>query len=247
MVLSRNLTFDRSWDIAVSLDGVLTDEPQVSAPGDNWLDFIDHLMDQAGPFEAKAQFKAELHHISWKAPAGFGDPRLIAGGRSFGPPVRFLRPNDCLLVVSPFLKDGAGRFFALDDLARLCPEGKLRLFSRSEELDSVGAEKLEAWTCYSINGDVVDGEERLQISDKKQNLHAKLIIIERGKTTHWHLGSANATSAALGDAFGKDPRNTEFMLRLTHSEPLDVAPELQVKIGAAGHSGPAKTARQYSS
>jgi hypothetical protein len=40
-------------------------------------------MDQAGPFEAKAQFKAELNRITWKAPEGFRDPRLIAGGRSF--------------------------------------------------------------------------------------------------------------------------------------------------------------------
>ena len=48
----------------------------------------------------------------------------------------------------------------------------------------------------------------------RQNLHAKLIVVERGQTCHWHLGSANATAAALGNA-GNDPRNTELMVRLT--------------------------------
>lgn len=210
-MLSRNLTFDRSWDIAVSLDGELL--PKSEATRSTWTGFVEGLLGKAPDFEAGSILADEVGRIHWQPPSGFWDPRLIPGGPDFGVPLD-LQPSDQLLVVSPFLKDSGGCVTALDELVKQCPDGKRLLFSRAEELNSIGQDKLEEWSCFSINEDVVDGEERLALSEIKQNLHAKLIVNQRGQTTHWHVGSANSTSAALGNTSGT-PRNDEFMLRLT--------------------------------
>ena len=43
IVLSRNLTFDRSWDVAVSLDGKLTgDQHKASYPIVDFLEYLKH-------------------------------------------------------------------------------------------------------------------------------------------------------------------------------------------------------------
>lgn len=213
IVLSRNLTLDRSWDLAVSLDGQLEDENQERT--DAWVGFVNQLLEQSPEFVPGTQLKNEIGRIKWQSPTDFWDPRLLPGGPELGAPIDLLSPSDQLLVVSPFIKDSAGYVEALDQLAKNSPDGNRWLFSRAEELNSIGEEKLVGWDCFSINEDVVDGEERLQLSEQRQNLHAKLIVNKRGQTTHWHVGSANATSAALGGTAASNPRNTEFMIRLT--------------------------------
>jgi len=95
------------------------------------------------------------------------------------------------------------------------------LFSRAEELNEVGQEKLSDWECYAINNAVVNGEECHELADaslgeeqKKQNLHAKIIIQQQGNKAYWHIGSANATTAAMGDTDHENPRNTEMMVSM---------------------------------
>jgi hypothetical protein len=213
IVLSRNLTFDRSWDLALSMDGEVSSESLYSTH-QGWEALVKDLLLQDPSFEPGKVIRKELGRINWQPPENFKDPRILAGGPGYGRPLDLLSPNDSILVVSPFLKDSVGGIGALDELAYRAPEGKRWLLSRGEELDDIGPEKLEGWSCLSINSDVVDGEERLEMGAGRQNLHAKLIVVERGQTCHWHLGSANATTAALGNA-GADPRNTELMVRLT--------------------------------
>jgi hypothetical protein len=218
IVLSRNLTFDRSWDLAVSLDGEVSRESIYSAH-QGWDDLVRDLLLQDPSFEPGKVIRKELARINWHPPENFRDPRILAGGPGHGEPLDMFSSNDSILVVSPFLKDSAGGVGALDELAQRVPEGSRWLISRGEELDDIGPEKLEGWSCLSINSDVVDGEERLEVGTARQNLHAKLIVVERGQTCHWHLGSANATAAALG-TLGYDPRNTELMVRLTGKSTL---------------------------
>ncbi len=218
IVLSRNLTFDRSWDLALSLDGEVSRE-SIDSAHQGWDELVRDLLLQVPSFEPGKVIRKELGRINWHPPENFRDPRILAGGPRYGQPLDMLIPNDSILVVSPFLKDSVGGVGALDELAQRAPEGNRWLFSRGEELDEIGPEKLEGWSCFSINTDVVDGEERLEMGTGRQNLHAKLIVVERGQTCHWHLGSANATAAALGNA-GANPRNTELMVRLTGKSPL---------------------------
>ena len=218
LVLSRNLTFDRSWDIAVALDGAVNTKIKPISPEPSWLRFIRQLLASSQPLDSAAQLLAELTYIEWAAPANFKDPQLIVGGKEFGRPLQLDTDQDQLLVVSPFLSKQA-----LDDLAKTAPDDKRWLFSRAAELNIIGAEALNKWQCYSINERIVDGEERLalgeqvggQLQIRRHDLHAKIIVTQSKKTSHWHLGSANATDAALGKCRDTAPRNTEFMLRLT--------------------------------
>ena len=213
IVLTRNLTFDKSWDIAASIDGTLTDTKQ---PDNDWVKFfLDLIKSDEGFLEAKT-LKKELPYIKWKMSYAWS-PILLPGGGKFGQPLE-LKKFEHLLVVSPFIKDAGNKVKALNWLGEQVPfgGGKL-LFSRAEELNAIGQEALREWECYAINSGVVEGAERIEEGDELHNLHAKLIVTERGNTTDWHLGSANATSAALGNRLKETPRNSEFMLRFSGS------------------------------
>lgn len=221
IVLSRNLTFDRSWDLAITLDGRI-DNKKNNDKNINWNQFLKSLLNQAKNFTAGTKINNELGRIIWESPENFDQEiSLFAGGASYGSPVN-IEPvnNDSLMVVSPFIKSTGGEIKALDWLAQFAPSGKRYLFSSADELNMVGEDKLVQWECFSMNESIVKGEESYEINETSlgesaqiQNLHAKLIIHQKGRKSYWHLGSANATSAALGSSNCK-PRNTEIMLRL---------------------------------
>lgn len=231
IVLSRNLTFDRSWDIAVSLDGEV--QEKLHTENNSLYDFITHLFNEKSLIDKDHEhnwdrFINELKYVKWETPDGFSSAlSFCPGGPTFGKPLKAQKENDSIIVISPFIGDSGNNIHALNELAELCPKGPRYLFSSEEELNKIGEDKLEKWpNCFSIRQNIVEGEDFIDNdSDKKRfkhNLHAKIILTEKqgidGKTTYWHLGSANATSAALGSENNK-PRNTEFMLHLQSSKP----------------------------
>lgn len=221
LVMSRNLTFDRSWDITASLDSEVLDGP--ARDSDALADFIASLEPHAPDFGPMKSMIRDLPRVRWKAPQPFRDPRMLPGGGAhikktaerFGSPLNFGGAVDELLVVSPFLD--ASEKKALDWLGNGVT-GPRYLLSRSDTLNALGEKALEGWRCFALNGLIVDGEERQEEDNaRSQDLHAKLIVSRSGQTAHWHLGSANATLAALGDSLDDVPRNSEFMLRLSGS------------------------------
>ena len=125
------------------------------------------------------------------------------------------------------LSHGLATTYTLDLETLLClPLGhKHWLFSRAEELDLIGAKRLAGWECFALNNILVSGEDELARA-RVQNLHAKLVLLQNGSTSHWHIGSANATKAALGGPHSP-PRNTEFMLRLSSSGTMQSAQQLK--------------------
>lgn len=214
IVLTRNLTFDKSWDLAASLDGIKTNEIQSDTNNGDWIDFILSLLKDEKDFKPLKTFKKELPHIKWKMSYGWGE-KLLPGGEKYKRPLA-LKNIDSIMIISPFIKDTGNQVKALDWLSnQVTNDGDKILFSRAEELNAVGKERLSEWRCYSINPEVVDGEEKIEDGYEPHNLHAKLIVSQRGTVTDWHLGSANATSAALGDSTTDKPRNIEFMLRFS--------------------------------
>jgi hypothetical protein len=239
LVMSRNLTFDRNWDVSVCLDGVMS---QAGARSNDALaQFIESLAPHAGDFKPLLSMVRDLPRVQWSMPQPFRDPRMLPGGGAhiavpserFGSPLDFGYTVDELLVVSPFLD--ASEKNALDWLSR-DTTAQRHLISRSDVLDALGPARLAGWRCYALNDQIVDGEELLQQDQARtQNLHAKLIVSHSGQTAHWHLGSANATIAALGSVPGDTPRNTEFMLRLSGSkEKIGVSALLEQWTGEAG-------------
>ena len=221
LVLSRNLTFDRSWDLAVALEGNVETEP--SRENDGLADLLANLRRHGHSFQesdrlALANMAKEVPRVHWRRPPGFSRLETLLGDPQHRP-LSFGRRTEALLVISPFLKlDG------LEFLAEKCPNRWL--FSRAEELNRIGPDGLKGWRCFALNPQVVNSEDELT-KGKVQDLHAKVVVLRNGATSHWHVGSANATGAALGTD-GKAPRNTEFMLRLTSSSP-DQLPERLVE------------------
>jgi hypothetical protein len=214
IVLTRNLTFDRSWDLAMSIDGKVVKELQFENENRKWIDFFLELLKDEKTFLPKKSFTKELPYIEWEMIDGTRGLKLLPGSEKYQSPLD-IKNIDSMMVLSPFIKDAGNQIKALDWLGSKVPKGgKKLLLSRAEELNAIGEEKLADWECYSINNDVVEGEERLEEGIKRHNLHAKLIVTQRGAVVDWHLGSANATSAALGDA-SNDPRNTEFMVKFS--------------------------------
>ncbi len=214
LILSRNLTMDRSWDIAATLDGTLGARKKGDDSNNDWKTFMYSLLDSATDFEPAAVLKRELGRIIWETPVTFyGAPVLKVGSTKFGCPVNLpSRTNEQLMVVSPFIDE-----YALQWLKTFAStNGRCYLFSRADQLNALGEAKLSGWECFSINPNIVNGEERAEIGNTPHDLHAKIIISRKGSKVCWHLGSANATQAALGKAKkNENPRNTEVMLQLS--------------------------------
>lgn len=215
LVLTRNLSFDRSWDLALAIDGtVATKRTSVAEP---LLQFVRSLPAKDQQATVVERLCKDLELVQWDCPDGFDGFALLPGGPRGGPirhePFDLTGAVDDLLVVSPFLDAESDSF--LQDLSRRT-RGNKTLVSRADTLDAIGPEALDGWTCLTVAGAIVDGEERLQRERAlRQDLHAKLVIARQGGKTTWHVGSANMTNAAFGSPGKRQaPRNTEFMVKL---------------------------------
>ncbi len=217
LVLSRNLTFDRSWDIAVAIDG------QVLKRGGNadqrLVGFLRSLSEAEAHAERIESMCDTLAAVEWTLPNGFEELSMLPGlaksaSAAGSAPIDLDGTIDELLVVSPFVD--ADPTSLLQELAART-RGVKTLISRADTLDAIGEAALHGWVVKSLSELVVDGEERLH-KDRPapQELHAKLIVAKTGSKAVWHVGSANMTNAAFGQpSRGVLPRNRELMLRLT--------------------------------
>ncbi len=219
VVLSRNLTFDRSWDIAVAIDG---EAVKLGGNSDPRLDaFLRSLTDIEEHAESITSMCNTLKVVKWNEPALFNELSILPGialtsENTAMTPIDLEGKIDELLVVSPFVDADAASL--LQDLGRRT-KGKKTLISRSDTLDAIGEAILEGWEVKSVSKLIVDGEERLHKDEPlQQDLHAKLVVAKTSLGAVWHVGSANMTNAAFGQPSKRvPPRNRELMLRLVGS------------------------------
>lgn len=209
IVLTRNLTFDVSLDLAVVLDGEATRSRRLV--NDPLVTFVRKL-----PWPAESGMVLNgwcecLPMVKWTAPEPFGDFTFVPGMQDKSP-ISIKGEIDELLVISPFVDaDDDGALQAFGDAA-----SAKTIVSRGDTLDALGNDRTRGrkWECLSIPDTIVDGEEaRGEENPARHDLHAKLVVATQGSKAIWHIGSANMTNAALGKK-DKPPRNTEFMLRL---------------------------------
>lgn len=208
IVMSRNLTFDRSYDIAYTMEG----KPQrrKNTKNDELIRMVKWLDKQVSIPHKK--FIDDLEKVDFKLCDNFTDysfqffPKKEAKDM-----IQFFETFERRMVVSPFL--------AKLPVAELQEntQDKLVLFSRKTELDKLSEKDLEGLEPYYFNEQIVEGnnyekleegneEEDLQ-RDWDNNLHAKIYINEIENRKYWHLGSANCSNAAFKN-------NYEFMLSL---------------------------------
>ena len=211
LVLSRNLTADRSWDTLLWLDGWpqrrLVDE---SAPLSRFVAALSELAVTPLPpnrYDALAELAEELRRVQWDLPDGVREARFHPIGlpRTRRFPVEEHFSGYRKLVISPFVRDGV--------LGRVLRPGagqKAVLVSRGEELHSLSPDSLGHLNVFeldptaSLSGDDVDGDRSHGFLN---HLHAKVFVVERARRAHLFVGSANATDGGFGG-------NIEFLCEL---------------------------------
>jgi hypothetical protein len=197
LVLSRNITFDRSWDICLRLEGT-PGKARVSGNTGlaKLLGALPELSKTEIPPEAEARLARmakDLRCVEWELPEGFETVQFHSfgvGGKTWAP-----ARSERLAIVSPFLEPRA-----LDHLVKTSAE-PATLVSRQEELDRVThagglAPFGEIRVLYEA-AETEDGEEVDENETGLVGLHAKVYVSERKGRTRVAVGSANATAAAL--------------------------------------------------
>ena len=208
-VASRNLTFDRSWDVALVSEGQPGEETQTaSQPLADLVQDLPALGREplVGELESRVgRIADELARTRFPAPDGFRDPIAFQALGLDGPDGGLWQPvtgAHRILAVSPFV--GAG---ALDSLVE-AGAGELRLVSRAEALDALPTRTLEPWTDQQVLMEAALEESGDDTAGRPSGLHAKLIAAEVRNRVQWWLGSANLTPAAFRG------QNVEMMARL---------------------------------
>jgi hypothetical protein len=222
LCMSRNLTFDRSWDTVLSLEGELLDRKRNLGVNRPLADFINELPRLSlRPVTERARthielMQDELRRVQFETPEGFSEyffhPLGIKGYRAWP----FGERVEQLLIVSPFIRKNC--------LVRLTSQAKTSLLvSRPEELASLDTECLEKFDrrCYLISAanpvEEEAGDDQLEGGNADtagldtgvplSGLHAKLYVADRGWNASVWTGSANATNAAFN-------HNVEFLVEL---------------------------------
>jgi hypothetical protein len=206
LVLSRNLTYDRSWDLAVALEGkVASSQRRDNRP---LVDFLAYL-NRIRSLPDYQPFVRDLAKVRFELPLNFDRLRFHPIGIPGYSKSPVLVDNaDEALCMSPFVDDNT-----LTSM-RERVQGKLWLFSRREELEKLPPATLGKLKAHCLTDRVVEGERQAdddaQIDCQPQDLHAKLFVYQLPEQTRWFVGSANATKAAR-------ERNVEFMVELSGS------------------------------
>jgi hypothetical protein len=227
LCLSRNLTFDRSWDTMLRLEGSPARRTRELTTRNRPLArFVESLPGLAiGSVEntradAVRELAEELLAVDFELPTGFYGLRFWPLGIQRLPSWPFGTEDwahSRLLVISPFLSPGL--------LARLhAPGARDFLVSRGETLDALGDTDLALFEETFVLSQAAAGDDEAvvgQVSAEDEELaerpdfplsglHAKLYVSEYHHMARVWTGSANATSAAFGG-------NVEFLVELQGS------------------------------
>jgi hypothetical protein len=214
LCLSRNLTFDRSWDTVLRLDGEPTTEPDPR--NEPLVDFVRALpaMATGEPrperVGATLELAEELRSVRWdQLPDRLTLERFWPLGHDGVTRWPFPPSPWRMLVISPFV--GA------DALARLCNSKRQDvLVSRAESLDALGGSGtasvkrtciLQSMAANGVAGDEAPSEPDGSAPIELQGLHAKLFVADKPYWSSIWTGSANATMQAF-------TRNVEFLVEL---------------------------------
>lgn len=199
LIMSRNITGDRSWDVMMCLEGSLGNRTvAANKPVAELLRALPSLCRRSIPEDRERlanSLAADLQRTKWDLPEDINEVVFDVLGLSD----RRWRPwdSDRLAVVSPFCEPSA-----LTWLASTTKE-PLLLVSRSEELDRLDDKARGHFRDVRTLPDTAESEDGEEISDfarRLRGLHAKIYVFDCGWDTYITVGSANASAAALLNA-----------------------------------------------
>lgn len=219
-VLSRNLTFDRSWDISVALEGEVSRENlEGTKPIIDFLTFLKKQIDNdftASGVQRKAlnQMIKSLGSVSFytddKVFSEFCFMPLGIGRDSYDikQDMLFTEKFDELVIMSPFLSENVISEFNREEAGR--KDAWRTLITRKKELSKLKKRDVDNFDVFVLKDDIVDGESEIseEMEEKQlQDIHAKIYLTRRYSRTNLYLGSMNASYAAIN-------KNVELMVRL---------------------------------
>lgn len=197
-VLSRNLTFDRSWDVALASEAAPAGKRRhaASKPLAELLEALPDLATEPlpdGVADALYALSADVARTSFPSPEGFHEDAIAFHVLGLSKRNRWPPRHEAsqLFAVAPFLSKTA-----LEKLAQLAT-GNRTLVSRQEELDALPADTLEAWDQTFVLSDTVAAEPEEEEHLRPSGLHAKLFAVEHGRDVTWYTGSANFSHSAF--------------------------------------------------
>lgn len=212
LCMSRNLTFDRSWDTVLRLEG----EPSDTVRHPELRTFVESLPAMAAavrPIDVGRQstidgLAAELERVQWLGPGDLEVVRFWPLGHDRTRAWPFGEPTQRIFAASPFVTVGA--------LQRLTNGvGRSILLARPEAFDLLGGNAtahlrerlvLSADTREPFEEDGA-GEGAVPTTPALSGLHAKLVVADVPDGGRVWTGSANLTDAAFGG-------NVEFVTEL---------------------------------
>jgi hypothetical protein len=194
LILSRNITFDRSWDISLQLEG---------KPGGRYiranrrlgefLQTLPSLSERSIPRSRRQQAEQlsdEVRKTSWELPEGFESVIIhVLGmdGKTWEPPWA-----GRISVISPFVTGDALSWIGAG------AEKFEAVVSRPEELNQLPLDAFDMAQHWYTLGEAAETEDGEEVEPHDTiGLHAKVYVLEKGWRTHLFIGSANATNAAL--------------------------------------------------
>ncbi len=211
LVGTRNLTFDRSWDTLLRLEGELTQRQRAIRSNRPLAEFVAALPGLAphgappAAAEAAASLADDLLRVRWELPDKVHELEFLPLGLRDVPwPFEVGRRR---LALAPF----ADAWF-LQRFGNAREDGIV--VSRPDSLQeaSSGLGAFSEHFVLSADAEEEDEAEEHELASDDDlappsGLHAKLFVLDDGHKTHVFTGSANATRAAF-------ERNVEFMVRL---------------------------------
>jgi hypothetical protein len=221
VILSRNLTFDRSWDATFCMDGKKASAE--TAKNNPVGDFISYLIKQLPKTEYAAEKQKkmnavirELKNVQFSLDSKeFTDFDFIPFGISnqYGCDQKLLYTllEDSfheVFIMSPFLSSGVIKNF--NERSKYMEHAEYVLITRASELGKLKPSDCSNFEIYTMKDAVVDGEGLIseESSDiQKQDIHAKIYMLRKGSDSSLYLGSLNASHNALHG-------NIEFMIKL---------------------------------
>ena len=212
-ILSRNLTFDRSWDVALASEASPT-PGQSAEPSRPLSALLQKLPDLAADEELEPQIAERIKTLAeetgrtrFPSPEGFEGPiefRVLG----LSPAQEEWHPStggSRVLAIAPFVSQPGLRAL----LAGIGKGGHM-LVGRQEELDKLPDGALDAWDQNAfVLSDAAQEEPEDGAGASPTGLHAKIIVVEQGWAVTWYVGSANLTAAAFTG------RNVEMMAAVT--------------------------------
>lgn len=223
VILSRNLTFDRSWDVSVALDGELSEETaDHSQPLSDFLYYLIGFL-RGSDENSKAKRKIlntlakELDEVSFSLDNKiFTDFEFIPVGIKSQKGERYDMSSTPLfsetfhevVIMSAFLTGSVIAEF--NDRNNLIEDANCTLITRRTSLEELKAEQCGNFDIYTLKDTIVDGEDCLSDDSEtkqKQDIHAKVYLWRKYSNSELYLGSLNASNSALNG-------NVEFVLRL---------------------------------